>query len=107
MTAHQHASTPARPMGYADHDWSTLVWGVATEDTGGGLVVQAHRSAEAAQEVAELAERLTIAGLHPHTGEHRTVRDVVPLVYHHAELGWTLAAIGWPLLDYSPITPGE
>lgn len=89
-------------MHYSDHDQGLLVWGVATKSTDGRLRVHAHRSGERAEAAAERAPALTITGWNQATGTWQTVHDVSPLAYCHAEIGWTLAAIGWPISAHTP-----
>ncbi|ONF73961.1 hypothetical protein AVR91_0204320 [Amycolatopsis keratiniphila subsp. keratiniphila] len=88
-------------MNFANHDPALMVWGVATAAAGGQLAVRAHRSRALAEATAEQVPQLTVAGRHPTTGAHCSISAVSPLVYSHAEQGWTLAAIGWPLPDRS------
>jgi hypothetical protein len=40
---------------------------------------------------------VTGTGTREETGRVITFRNVEPLVYHHPDLGWVLAAVGWPV----------
>jgi hypothetical protein len=82
-------------MAYSDHDRDLTVYGVATLSTDGQLQVRAYRTKDAASAAAEHAPRITFTAQRADDGHLVTITSVFPLVYCHAEHGWTFAAVGW------------
>lgn len=80
-------------LSFRQHDRDLLVWGVATPHPGATITVRAYRAHREAEAAAHAAGRQTFLLVDRVDGTPERL-ICSPLVYHHADSGWTFVATG-------------
>jgi hypothetical protein len=92
-------TTSNQRLNFSKLDKSLITWGVAHEVVDGYTVakyaVTAYPTRDLAAKTARTAPRVSVVSQVPGYGP--VVSQFEPLVYHHPDLGWVLAAVGWSI----------